>query len=262
MVQLLGSQGTLAAPGTQGSWWLGQQEIRCSRRVATHSTTVAWRTPRQRSLEGHSSQGHKDLVTTEATHIHKCRTFSSLWQFCPSEDWVWRWCSCLTVPSVQGHRLPQLQLWLYQSLAASNQKASLASPSLLLHPFMHLEVSLAWGPSLLLGASGTWRAPLTGVLLCCSSVLKHLEGQYLYCSPAGVGLSVWGERGYHDGFIPYSWLSSIRFLPWLPDFSPQTFLNTVSSLMSPQAVSLQSTAGFALGLLHNPYTSAPSHCAF
>ena len=65
----------------------------------------------------------------------------------------------LEVPSVQGHRLPQLQLWLYQSLflasAASNQKASLASPSLLLRPFMQLEVSLAWAPSLLLGASGT-----------------------------------------------------------------------------------------------------------
>ena len=25
--------GVLAAPGTQGSWWLGQQEIECSRRV-------------------------------------------------------------------------------------------------------------------------------------------------------------------------------------------------------------------------------------
>ena len=164
--------GALAAPGTQGSWWLGQQEICCSIRVATHSTTLAWRTPRQRSLAGLSSQGHKDLVTTEPTHIHRCRTFSSLWQFCPSEDWVWRWRSCLTVPSVQGHRLPQLQLWLYQSLflasAASNQKASLASPSLLLRPFMQLEVSLAWAPSLLLGASGTWRAPLAGVLLYCS----------------------------------------------------------------------------------------------
>ena len=25
--------GVLAAPGTQGGWWLGQQEIQCSRRV-------------------------------------------------------------------------------------------------------------------------------------------------------------------------------------------------------------------------------------
>jgi len=33
--------GALAAPGTQGSWWLGQQEICFSRRVATHSTTLA-----------------------------------------------------------------------------------------------------------------------------------------------------------------------------------------------------------------------------
>ena len=25
--------GVLAAPGTQGSWWLGKQEIQCCRRV-------------------------------------------------------------------------------------------------------------------------------------------------------------------------------------------------------------------------------------
>ena len=39
-------------------------------------------------------------------------------------------------------------------LVAVNQKAFLASLSLQLHPFRHLEGSLAWGPSLLFGASG------------------------------------------------------------------------------------------------------------
>ena len=33
VVQLLGSQAVLAAPGIQGSWQVGQQEIQCSRRV-------------------------------------------------------------------------------------------------------------------------------------------------------------------------------------------------------------------------------------
>ena len=67
----------------------------------------------------------------------------------------------LVAPSVQGHRLPPLQeLWPYQSLSSSlliagNQKAFLASLSPQLCPFRHLEVSLAWGPSLLFGASGT-----------------------------------------------------------------------------------------------------------
>ena len=43
--------GVLAAPGTQGGWQLGQQEIQCSRRVwpekamAPHSSTLAWRIP-------------------------------------------------------------------------------------------------------------------------------------------------------------------------------------------------------------------------
>ena len=62
-------------------------------------------------------------------------------------------------------------------------------------------------------------APLVGVLLCisayqslkgapwmesCSVVqcVRHLIGQPLYCSAAGAG--VWGERGYGDGFAPYS----------------------------------------------------------
>ena len=40
----------------------------------------------------------------------------------------------------------------FKPLIAGNQKASL-SPQLC--PFRHLEGSLAWGPSLLFGASGT-----------------------------------------------------------------------------------------------------------
>ena len=44
---------------------------------------------------------------------------------------------------------------LTHTLAAGDQKASLASLSALLCLFRHLEGSLAWGPSLLFGASGT-----------------------------------------------------------------------------------------------------------
>ena len=66
----------------------------------------------------------------------------------------------LEAPSVQGHGLPLLQeLWPYQSifepLVAGDQKASLASLSLWLCLLRHLEDSLAWGPSLLFGATGT-----------------------------------------------------------------------------------------------------------
>ena len=40
------------------------------------------------------------------------------------------------------------------------------------------------------------------------------------------------------------------------------FPTTVSSLTSLQSVSPQSTAALTLGLLHNPYTSAPRLCTF
>ena len=53
-----------------------------------------------------------------------------------------------------------------EKVVAGDQKASLASLSLCLHLFRHLEGTLAWGPSLLFGASGKQRAPLAGVLLC------------------------------------------------------------------------------------------------
>ena len=66
----------------------------------------------------------------------------------------------VVVPSVQEQGLPAPQeLWPYQSLflqplVAGDQKASLASLSLHLPPFGHLEGSLAWGP-LLFGKSDT-----------------------------------------------------------------------------------------------------------
>ena len=84
-------------------------------------------------------------------------------------------------------------------------------------------------------------------------------GQPLY-SAAEAG--VWGEGGYADGSTPYLWLSSISLLPWLPCFPPQVFPTTISSLISPLSVSLQSTAALTLGLLHNPQTPAPSCCTF
>ena len=66
--------GVLAAPGTQGSWWLGQQEIECSRRVwqtvlakMLQYSCLEKRLSWQRSLAGNSLQGCKELDTTEMT---------------------------------------------------------------------------------------------------------------------------------------------------------------------------------------------------
>ena len=142
-------------------------------------------------------------------------------QLRPSEGWAWGWRGCLacggkkcagtrtaSAPGVMPH-----QGLFSQTLVAGNQKASLAV-------FLH---SSAY--------SGTYRAPLPGVLLCHSKHQAHrgaplagvllcrwahqalkgaawwgptlvqcvrlLMGQPLYCSAANAG--VWGERGYGDG---------------------------------------------------------------
>ena len=97
---------------------------------------------------------------------------------------------------------------------------------------------------------------LGGVLLC-SSVLRSLMGQPLYCSAANPGVR--GKRGYGDGSTPYVWVSSITLLPWLPNFPPQAFVSTVSSL---QSISQQATAALTLGFLHNPLPPALSCCSF
>ena len=77
-----------------------------------------------------------------------------------------------------------------------------------------------------------------------------LMGQPLYCSAANAGM--WGEGGCGGGSTPYVGLSSIALLPWLPGFPPQAFPTALSSLTSPQSVSLQSIAALTLGLLHSP----------
>ena len=43
----------------------------------------------------------------------------------------------------------------------------------------------------------------------------------------------------------------IALLPQLPGLPPQALPTTISSLTSPQSISPQSTAAFALGLLHS-----------
>ena len=64
--------GVLAAPGTQGCWQLGQQEIERSRRVwqpvlakMLQYSCLENRFPWQRNLAGQSLGGHIELDTTE-----------------------------------------------------------------------------------------------------------------------------------------------------------------------------------------------------
>ena len=67
-----------------------------------------------------------------------------------------------------------------------------------------------------------------------------------------------GKRGYGDGPTPYTWLSSIALLPWLPVFPPQAFPTTISSLTSPQSVSLQSKQPSPWGCSTTPKVQLPA----
>ena len=70
-------------------------------------------------------------------------------------------CRDLAVPSVQGHRLPPSQeLWPYQNLFLSLLELAIRRP--LWPVFLHHSTH-----------SGTKRAPLPGVLLCCSACQAH-----------------------------------------------------------------------------------------
>ena len=131
---------------------------------------------------------------------------------------------------------------------------------------------------------GTWRAPLPGSFSAvwhvrprerppwlgsysidrCISHLKRRLGGVLLCSavhqlfdvPASLLFSCRCWRVGSEKL--WWWLHPLRvtqqygLLPWLPGFPPQKFSTTVSSLTSPRSTSLQSTAAFALGWLHNP----------
>ena len=87
----------------------------------------------------------------------------------------------LAVQNVQGHRLPPPQeLWpcqslLFKPLVVGDQKTSLASLSLWLRPFGHLEGSLAWVLLCCLVCQAHSVAPIAGVLLC-SSVCQVFDG--------------------------------------------------------------------------------------
>ena len=122
----------LAAPGTQESWGLGQQEIQCSRRVWQPGLANILQyfclekpPPWQRSLAGHSLQGRKvrhyrsDPACIDARLFFACGSSApvSVEHEGGAAAWV---AGTLAAPSVQGHGLPLPQeLRPYQSLFSS-----------------------------------------------------------------------------------------------------------------------------------------------
>jgi len=119
----------LVTQGTQRGWWLGQQEIQCSRRV--------WQ-PIMASMLQYSClenplrpatvyQVAKSRTELKPPYVHKhmmffpptCGSSAPVRGECEGHAAAWL-VGTLVVPSVQGHRLILLQeLWPYQSLFSS-----------------------------------------------------------------------------------------------------------------------------------------------
>ena len=127
--------GVLAAPCTQGSWWLGKQEIWCSRRV--------WQPVLANMLQYSCLENPHDREAWQATvyrvaksqtlpkqpYVHRSKIFFPWGSSAPvrvdHEGGAAAWLmGTLVVQSVQRHRLP-----LFKPLVAGDQKASLVSLS-------------------------------------------------------------------------------------------------------------------------------------
>ena len=155
--------GVLAAPGTQGSWQLGQQEIQCSRGYGNqywpiYSSILAWRTPSQTEKPGRppstGSQrvGHNrsDPARIGARLFLPVATLPhgqlSVKVGLPCRDPGGPKCAGTWTASATG--VMALSEAFLQPPVAGAQKALLASLSPKLCPFRHLESFLAWGPLL------------------------------------------------------------------------------------------------------------------
>ena len=224
------------------------------------------------------STGSQRVRHDQSDFVHIDARRFCLWQLCPSESWAWKWCSCLACGDPGGTKCAGTRTasvtgvtalsvffqasfnWLSEGLFG--QSFSVAPPFEALRVFPFLESF-----SVVQRVRHIEGPPLAGILLCklvgqtlkrvswvgsysVVQCIRRLMGQPVYCSAAYA--HKWRERGYDAGSTPYTWLSSIAFLPWLPNFPLQAFPPTIFSLTSPWLVSLQSTAALALGFLHSP----------
>ena len=123
--------GVLAAPGTQGGWWLGQQEIQCSRRV--------WQLVLAHALQDSCLENPPDREAWQATVYRVAKSWTLQKQHCVHRHKIFFVCGSsapvrvereggaaawlagiLGAPNVQEHGLPPLkELWPCQSLGLS-----------------------------------------------------------------------------------------------------------------------------------------------
>ena len=139
------SHRVLAAPGTQGSWRLGQQEIQCSRRVwqpilanmLQYSCLENNPLPDRGAWKATVYRVTKSRTRPKWLCTHRHKTFC-LWHLCPSESWAWRWRSCLACREPGGAKYAGtrtsstavvMALSFFPASCSCDQKGSLASLS-------------------------------------------------------------------------------------------------------------------------------------
>ena len=149
-----------------------------------HSSILAWRSPLKRRLASHSPHGCKELDMTKATLNAQTQDWVFFFVlfcfvlFCflplaalPQQRLTMKvakllesqgswWCQVCKYMDCLNHRSYGPIRILSRASCTGDQKPSLASLSLQLSPFNHLEGSLAQGPSPLSGTSGTQMVPL------------------------------------------------------------------------------------------------------
>ena len=140
--------GVLAAPGSQGGWRLGQQEIECSRRVWQPGLTITFQYPclekpfSDRSVAGQSTGSQRVRHDWSDPACIDTRPFFR-WQLCPSECWgdggaaAWL-AGTLAAPTAQGHGLPRSRSYastepLFEPLVAGDQASLSVSPPVQAH---------------------------------------------------------------------------------------------------------------------------------
>ena len=221
----------LRGVGGQGSRKYSAVEGYGNQYWPTHSSIVAWRTPLPEREAWQATVyrvAKSQTLLSDPAHIDTRLFFacgSTALVRVERESGTAAWLEgTLPAPSVQGQRLPLPQeLWSYQSLFLNLLQLVIRRPfwPVFLHSSTH---------------SGTQRAPLPGILFCCSAqrahrgpslagvllcrsecqslkrtpwvgscsvvqCVRHLTGQTLYSTVDAV---VWGQRGYGNGSTLYA----------------------------------------------------------
>ena len=69
-------------------WSLGWEDA-LEKEMATHSSILAWKIPRTRSLAGYNPWSHKESDTTERLYMYRLKNFNKL-----SGIFFWIFCGC------------------------------------------------------------------------------------------------------------------------------------------------------------------------